>query len=175
MPDPLLVTVIVTGEGGGGGGGVLNLASTDMRLSIVKEQGVAFKLHIAPAGDPDSTVQPEKFDPDAGRAFKVTFELGRKGWALVTPLSTVCKEPLAFRKVAFPGPVTRNDSMEGGSNVAEISEFVVKVNLQGAVPAQAAAEPVPNRQPKKVWPVAGVAVRVTVLFWATGCVHVAGG
>lgn len=77
--------------------------------------------------------------------------------------------------VAFPGPVTRNVSMEGGSNVAEIFEFSVKVNVQGAVPVQAAAEPVPNRQPKKVWPVAGVAVSVIVLFGGSGCVHVAGG
>ena len=173
VPDPLLITLIVTG--GAGGGVVENLASTNMRLSIMKEHGVAFKLHIAPAGDPDTTVQPAKLDPDAGMAVILTCELGRNPVALVNPLSTVCKVPVARLNVAFPGPDARNVSMEGGSNAAEICEFAVNTNLQGPVPVQVAADPVPDCQPTKVWSGAGVAMSVTVLFGGTGSVHVAGG
>lgn len=90
VPDPLLVTLIVTADGGGdvlgGGGGVLKDASTNMRLSITKAQGFAFGLHIAPAGDPEITDQPVKFDPDAGIAVILTGEFGRKGSARVNPL-----------------------------------------------------------------------------------------
>jgi hypothetical protein len=150
LPDPVFkpLTVRFVGGGVGGGGGVVaNFASTKIRLSITKLQMLDVGAHIAPAGDPDTSVQPVKLAPESGTAVIRTCEFMKKPSVTVCPVSHVMKAPLSIRNVALPGPVARTVRIAGELNRPNTDELAFKLIVQGvAVLLQTVADPVPALQ-----------------------------